>query len=327
MCVIIDRKPGIDFPLDKLKSACIVNPHGYGAVILPQEKREDGTVAIEVIKVCEKGKPNDPDEIASLLERHKNSRVILHLRYRTMGEVSLENCHPYDIFEVTPNDRNYQLYLLHNGTFSGVTLDGKRSDTFAWGQKYIRDFLEEPLKTSNDLSSIITNEGMLKRIGEAANGNRCLLVDNYGSIVTTNPDSWFKADGWRSSNEYSFKEDHRKIVSSGTITRLPALSGWSSRYWHGSSYSPIKKKDSEKKVIRDKSKETSAWKPLDERFTFVEWFGLKHISEVCSFSREDIETIVRDDPDCAVELMMDLIDNLHSQLNDDDGDDDNGGLQ
>ncbi len=108
MCVICRFPKGYMPPKDILCNAVNNNPHGYG-LIVKTDKNE-----LIVIKDLPK-ESNDPEVIYKLLEEHKQHERFLHVRWRTMGEVSLENTQP---FQVMDKD-GHELWFMHNGTLSG----------------------------------------------------------------------------------------------------------------------------------------------------------------------------------------------------------------
>lgn len=109
MCVIIVLKPGYTLPLFMLENACYNNPHGYGLIL-----RDQNTKKLQIIKSNEKALAdgNDPDEIYNLLKENEDIERYLHVRWKTEGDISLENVQPFCSY----NSNKREVYFMHNGT-------------------------------------------------------------------------------------------------------------------------------------------------------------------------------------------------------------------
>src|SRR5438045_8963039 len=89
MCVIIVRQPGVTLPFDKLQTACKVNAHGWGLAVVDR-----GRIELSHQLTAE---GNNPDGVARALEDASDQLALLHLRFVTAGDKSLENCHPFRV--------------------------------------------------------------------------------------------------------------------------------------------------------------------------------------------------------------------------------------
>lgn len=135
MCVILDIQPGRTVPRDMLDITCKINAHGYGISWL-----ENGR-----IKTKRSIEKNKPEEIEEVLQSKIKHRRFIHLRHATVGEVSLENNHPYDIMSKKNKDP-VDLQMMHNGTFYHSeytpTKDmGGISDSRLFANKLVKPFL------------------------------------------------------------------------------------------------------------------------------------------------------------------------------------------
>lgn len=107
MCVIIKLKPNQDIPYTDFANATYNNPHGYGVVV-----RDSGRM--QVFKDCPEG-GNDPEVIYKILQDNKDLERIVHLRWNTAGETSLDNTQPFDVLS---SKALGDFVFMHNGTLN-----------------------------------------------------------------------------------------------------------------------------------------------------------------------------------------------------------------
>lgn len=219
MCVIIVREPGIEIDPDKLRSACQVNPHGYGVSVIDRGK-------IETIKnLNEKG--NNPDELIKIFEDAKDQKIIAHLRYMTKGVKNLENCHPFPLYK----EGDFEALFMHNGTI-GQFGDNDRSDS--------RHFAEEILGPMTRAfygieGANVFNNKTYKEVMEKyrPGGSIFTVYDSEGNVLSLG--SGYQHEGWWSSNQYSFDRNHRSNSSTNSSTSYyRGASAWEDGY--GSNY-------------------------------------------------------------------------------------------
>lgn len=109
MCVIIHLKKGVLLPYKMFETATFNNPHGYG-VVLKDDNR------LEVKRECpEKG--NDPEKIYKLLVDNKDIERFVHLRWKTQGDICLDNTQPFPAYI---SDKR-QVWFMHNGSLYDYT--------------------------------------------------------------------------------------------------------------------------------------------------------------------------------------------------------------
>jgi hypothetical protein len=211
MCVIIVAEPGVVIPQDKLELACDINKQGFGL-------SWGGKTKIETERSIE---DNDPKAIAKLLEQTKTHRRFLHLRYATVGEVTMENSHPFI-------GMNGTFGMMHNGTLYNwkplaTSADKDRSDSFI----FFRDMVEPMAKMAHKFSGptfLLENMIFRKVLLDYIIGNSVVvLFDNKERKLTLNVNKGKQFEGWWASNDYSFDEQH--IRSS---TRTPY--SWAGAY-------------------------------------------------------------------------------------------------
>lgn len=111
MCVIISLKPGYTLPYNMLETATYNNPHGYGLVLKDQNSKR-----LQVIHAKEKDfkEGNDPKEIYDLLKKNEDIERYLHLRWKTEGDITAENCQPFPAYI----SDSRQVFFMHNGTLN-----------------------------------------------------------------------------------------------------------------------------------------------------------------------------------------------------------------
>lgn len=216
MCVIIHYQPGQMLPIDMLENAIANNWHGYGLIVKTPKKL---TVLKEVPKDFDN--PNTTrslfKEIHDLLKKYVKYERVIHLRHKTEGDVSEENCHPFKVFD----KENREVWFAHNGTMyeyraNAAVGDAKdnRSDSKIFADKVLSPLLD--LSKDGDYSQYIFKFALSKFWGGA--NNMGVLVSNdlptyefpfpeWKSITVKNTDG---ADVTiRASNDSYFKEVKR----------------------------------------------------------------------------------------------------------------------
>lgn len=236
MCVIIARQPGVNIPFEKIESACRVNPHGYGVSVVDRGR-------IETVRKASSKEDNNPEEFFKLLEDAKDHVVVAHLRFRTAGEITEDNAHPFSVIE---DDDGEQLVFAHNGTMYKFK-DGDKgdSDTRIFVNQIVKPIssgLRLYYEKNGKNEPYIFDDAMKKILMEfAGTGNKFVLCDAHGNILIVNRKEGKDFEGWWASNEYSFNRFHREPAKAwkededyGT-----AASGgyWEGGVWRPSSYS------------------------------------------------------------------------------------------
>lgn len=327
MCVIIAREPQVLIPHDKLYSASIVNPDGFGFSIIDRGK-------IETIHMCETS-GNKAADIIKAFDDAKDHQCYMHLRYNTAGKTNVENCHPFQSFK----GDGYEVQFMHNGTLSSFKKSASDfSDTY--------HFNEEIIKPTFKAFYELYGEGVLldptfKRILSEFKGGSSVftLYDSNGKELILGEGKKF--EGWWASNDYSFNRNHREPTTYNSGSQ-----GYRSKYYQHGYYSaydddtgdycpadPLPTTTSSaasappKPTVSDEAKKvglaikylkatgnkTVDLTPPENRITFIELAGLGSLSDVCVLSEDELFELVTEKPLAATALLMDMIHALWAQ--------------
>jgi len=125
MCILIHHPVGSVLTDAHFEDFYDRNPDGFGAIV-------NNAHGVNVIKHV-----GTLEEVQQLYRDHvMGFDAVIHMRWRTHGDVNLDNCHPY---EVVPG-----MWMSHNGILStGNAADQTRSDTWHYIQNYLRPLLLE----------------------------------------------------------------------------------------------------------------------------------------------------------------------------------------
>lgn len=223
MCVIIVRQPGIEIDPAKLTSACRVNPHGYGISVVDRGK-------IETFKNF-RTQGNDPKEVIKIFEDAKDQLVFAHLRYNTKGLSNLGNCHPFQIFK----EGDFETFFMHNGTIGGMG-DNNRSDS--------REFAEEILSPLTRAFREIEGDSILNHKTYRAIIEKYRPSSSLFTLYTSNGDHFTLGkgvdhEGWWSSNEYSFNDNHRASDNSSYSSNFGYWDNWNNHSMQSNSLNDV----------------------------------------------------------------------------------------
>lgn len=213
MCVIIVKEQGITIPEDKIASACTVNSDGWGLVAIPKDKKP----LIYFPSSLDEKTKNNPEEVNHYLKMHTDDKVLLHLRFRTRGTVSLENAHPF-LSYVDVKDDSKKIFFCHNGTFSTfdkLTDQPDKSDSYAFNELLIKPLLKKIIDSGTTFEKAIYDP-LFYRIIDKCNSFSSIitLMDSTGQHINFNGSQGKQHEGWWSSNNYSFDRNHREPKSS-----------------------------------------------------------------------------------------------------------------
>lgn len=206
MCVIINNPTGKLLNIAKLHTAFVNNPHGVGFMW-----HQDGNVhTIKSIMGF--------NDFMTLHEALEGIPHAIHFRWRTAGDTSDDRCHPFPIF--TKEKDGFDLYMMHNGTFSRFSnLGGEKSDT-----QHFAENMRKSIGSWNRPLDVLHSQ-VLTKIGQTVGGgNKILFMGSGGLTRIVNSDSgWFDTDEgpltfhsfegtgeltWY-SNKYSFIDNYR----------------------------------------------------------------------------------------------------------------------
>jgi hypothetical protein len=343
MCVILYKKAGHTIEDWRLKSAVQVNPDGWGYSIPLGEGKL-------LTKRCYDEKGNSAELIEKAIEKHKNEEMFIHLRYKTHGDKSLLNCHPFTV--LTKRTHGIDLQFMHNGTIAGFSsIKDSRSDTKQFVDAVLTPLMERILAFSSPEKAIF--DKLLPEILDQYAGfnNKFVLVDGFGSRLFVNEHQGKTFDwGW-ASNEYSFNQHHRAPAAT-TATVYPTYKRNTYHNKYGGSSNPVIpfQKNTSKSgqtsmgaghtekplpplknpLAYDPEHMAAAQEQIQKlndrstilfskdpqmpqetaRLTFCQLMDLEDLAEVACFNEQDIQDLIQKEPDFALLLIQDLRDAL-----------------
>lgn len=110
------------------------NPDGFGMLF----KDTDGTVKQVAREFYPEG--TDPNRVIHMLKKFKQYDRLVHVRYNTVGESSLANTHPFEVF----NSKKRTVYMMHNGTmYDYKPQDQTKSDSRFFSEIFLTPLLKE----------------------------------------------------------------------------------------------------------------------------------------------------------------------------------------
>lgn len=180
MCVIIEQKVGYTLPKEMLQIAMFNNPHGYGLVVKDPVNKK--------VQVTRKLK-SDFEEVYDLLTDNEDCIRYLHLRWKTEGDISEENVHPFCVFHSDAR----QVYFMHNGTLPfefKPKQDEKISDSKKFNDQWLVPFLTR--LHGPDGKGDYHDEWFIQQLQKVWSGdhNRGLIVSNDLNPLFINHSKW-----------------------------------------------------------------------------------------------------------------------------------------
>jgi len=150
MCIIIYNPEGKELDKNQLKLAYDNNPHGFG-VMWHQDDR-----------VYSMRQMANFDQFLRTVSQFNGVSHAIHLRWRTKGELGIDQCHPWEILS-KGNDDPIDLCMMHNGTLHKLPSHRTKSDTqiFACVHNFTPQFIE----------NYFLQLGNVKRIEEVFNSD------------------------------------------------------------------------------------------------------------------------------------------------------------
>jgi gamma-glutamylcyclotransferase (GGCT)/AIG2-like uncharacterized protein YtfP len=178
MCIIISKPAGKTIPAEHISNSHANNADGVGIM-----HADEGKVVIE------KWLDKDHDKFEARLGELKDKNVVVHYRAASVGKVTLENIHPFWIFEE-------KLAMCHNGTIYNAKPLAQRdeSDTVAFA-RLLKDFPEDFLQ----------RDGLLMMMSNyIGTSSRLAFLDHEGNVAIMNKKLGEEIDGiWYSNKYYS----------------------------------------------------------------------------------------------------------------------------
>lgn len=331
MCVIISREPQVLIPHDKLSSAAIVNPDGFGFSIIDRGK-------IETIHMFEVG-GNKATDIIKAFDDAKDHQCYMHLRYTTAGKSNIDNCHPFQSFK----GDGYEVQFMHNGTLGSFKQTASDySDTYHFNEQIIKPTLKAFYELYGD--GVLLDPTFKRILAEFKGGSVFTLYDSNGKELILGDGKRF--EGWWASNEYSFNRSHREPAPTYSSY---GSQGYRSKYYNGylnrdeddyGDYCPApdplpksststatattptpattlsdeaKKLGLAIKYLKATGNKEVKLTPPENRITFRELASIGSLSDICVMSEDELFELVSQKPLAATALLMDLIHELWSR--------------
>jgi predicted glutamine amidotransferase len=189
MCIIVHNSEGK--PLDKnlLRVAYDNNPHGVGVMW-----QENNTV--HTIKALCKF-----EDVWELTKHLHGFCYTLHFRWRTVGRIQEEQCHPHRI--LNKESHGMDMYMMHNGTIFNLKVKDDQSDSQVFARKLQSSY---EYKFQNIRTLVNHMHGMIPTVGDF---NKFVLMnENSVEIINETAGTW--RDRIWYSNVYSFEPGYRE---------------------------------------------------------------------------------------------------------------------
>ena len=136
-------------------------------------------------------------EIVKLSKRNKGLQFVTHHRMTTRGGSTVDLCHPFRV--LNHKQHGIDVFMMHNGTFTGVEADGTESDSVA-----INNHIIKPILAANP-NYLYSKEFHRMMSLMCESGNRLCFLDGFGTIIKMG--TWHDVDGCKVSNLYSLPFD------------------------------------------------------------------------------------------------------------------------
>lgn len=205
MCLIIHKPAGARLPEDLLASAVEFNPHGFGIMAFGPAQRV-------VVRRHARG---SIAALKRLVASFADDECVLHLRYRTRGDIDLDNTQPLRVTS--------RIVMVHNGTVALEQHTPARSDTW----HLIADYLRPILRRRPDMLYEKSFQDLLKTW--AGPHNRFVFLDGATRrTVIVNREAGMEVDAlWLSNSRWfdgSQFEWYRRAVAREAAPRPLAFS-------------------------------------------------------------------------------------------------------
>lgn len=198
MCQILYKPANAEVNEDKFISSFNNNSDGFGYSYV-----EDGK-----IKTKKKLGLTDTQAYDIATGLLKEKAALIHMRFKTAGEVSTENIHPFNVLK----EDGYSMVMAHNGTIH----DFKEAKSTASDTKRFVKAIVHPLAKTMGMGigydNVLTNPLFRKVVQEyvGTTYNRVAFFDSEGRCGLVNKELWVEDKGVLWANSYSFNDSHRK---------------------------------------------------------------------------------------------------------------------
>jgi predicted glutamine amidotransferase len=197
MCLIIYSKNPSKISINDMEESYNSNKDGFGLMYIKDNKI-----------ITEKILPKNFDDCLQLFNKHKNNckEIGLHWRFKTVGNINLDNCHPHQVLK-------NEVYLMHNGPSLPIPiLDYGRSDTNQFIKYYFRNLIIRN-------TEILEDKTFIKSINDFIGSDKLLVLNRKSEKFTifNSQNGYFENDCWY-SNSYLKKS---KIIEKYSFNQYP----------------------------------------------------------------------------------------------------------
>lgn len=290
MCLIIQKPANVRLDFESFKTAVENNPHGYGIAV------PDGEGSLLTIR--DHNKPDIDNLYKFVHEEFKEQRVMLHLRYTTVGKTELRNAHPFPILEKRTD--GVDVRMAHNGTLFSYKGNTGESDTRRFVRGFVRPLFKR-LVRGMDVEEILTDSWIYDLLdSELSHASVISFIDGNGNTLDVNAKGnggYYSENGVFYSNKYSFDPDHRKPKNN--YSSYGSYATW----WQKQQKQLEDKQKNNSNVVKydnyKHAKDTQVEKFSDQTGIDPDYFQ--------DMTDEFIQQTVDNDPDLAVLLIKELI--------------------
>jgi len=205
MCLIIHKPAGAELPEELLASAVEFNPHGFGVMAYGPRHRptvrrraSGGLTALTRLVAC-----------------FAEEECVLHLRYRTRGDIDLHNTQPLRVTS--------RIAMVHNGTVALEHHTPVRSDTWHLIADYLRPILSRRPQMLHEKSFqdlVRTWAGPHNRFVFLDGDTRRTVIINREAGLDVG-DLWLSNSRWFDGSQFEW---YRRAMPSETAPRPLAFS-------------------------------------------------------------------------------------------------------
>jgi predicted glutamine amidotransferase len=175
------------------------------------------------------------EELIRVTDRLRGVPHSIHFRFRTRGEVGEAQCHPFEI--LNKKEHGMDLWMMHNGTFSGVPVEDTDSDSKIFAgmlRNKIMEMSKEnpgvPFKTVlRTFKNIIGTHNKLMFMSSGmdailVNGSRGTWMGGvwFSNTYSLSRPAWKKSPSIFSYTQNFYKKWPKKLPSSTTASTVSA---------------------------------------------------------------------------------------------------------
>jgi acyl-CoA hydrolase len=291
MCVILEKIANQEVPYESIVAAAHRNPDGWGVTI------PDGS-SIEISRGLAKEPQAAADSVAKILQDHKSDLAYVHFRYKTVGDINVENTQPVSLLKRASGDA-CDMTFMHNGTLSDFKLKQGTSDSIVFAETIVEPLirrsasymgvervLEDPL-----IASVLQHYSDMT--------SKFVLLDDAGNSLVINRTAGVEMPfGW-ASNKYSLDPANvERYKEAQERKNVHYMSQWSASKKNNLAF------DVEQNKKYDYNN-TDCCNP-SIRMTVQEVTGLD-LDDFEYLDSDQVRTLVAEEPDLAALLILDLI--------------------